>query len=167
MFKDLTDKKFNRLKVIDISHEDNNRLYHWNCVCECGNEIIVKGSHLRSGHTKSCGCLRKEIQSERLKKSNYRHGLRFTNEYNIWSTMKARCSNINHNRYKNYGGRGIKVCDKWLNDFINFYKDMGKRPSKEYSIDRIDNDGNYEPNNCRWATWKQQANNRSNNLILK
>jgi hypothetical protein len=121
------------------------------CECECGNIKQIALGHLRKGITQSCGCFHKEL----LKK----HGYSYDSIYKIWSDMKRRCLNSNCKAYKNYGGRGIKVCDRWLESFNNFLEDMGERP-EGLSIDRINNDGNYEPSNCKWATNKEQINNR-------
>lgn len=130
--------------------------FYWLCVCECGNEKVTSYQNLRSGDTKSCGCL----QIKNGKEINRKHQKCFTPEYNSWASMKQRCTNKKHHAYKNYGGRGIIICERWLNNFENFYKDMGRKPGKVYSIDRINPDGDYEPNNCRWATPLQQRHNR-------
>lgn len=133
----------------------------WECRCRCGSERIVEGRHLTSGRSKSCGCYRNEVIS-RVRKS---HGLTETREYRIWCQMKGRCANPNIPEFANYGGRGITVCDRWLNSFEAFLTDMGNAPDG-YSIDRINVNGNYEPSNCRWATPKQQANNTRRNHII-
>lgn len=129
------------------------------CKCECGNEYIISVSNLFHGNTKSCGCLKK--RGTRLD-----HGRSHTTEHRVWSKMIDRCRNKNTPEYKNYGGRGIKVCDRWL-DFKNFLSDMGMRPSNEVSIDRIDNNGDYEPGNCRWATRAQQSVNKRTNVFFE
>jgi hypothetical protein len=116
---------------------------------------------MKTGQTKSCGCLARENLITR----ETTHGMSRTKEYRTWSHMKERCQNDRCKNYKDYGGRGITVCDEWSNSFEQFYKDMGSRPKKK-SIDRIDVNGNYEPDNCRWATMKTQQNNRTNNHML-
>lgn len=133
------------------------------CKCDCGNETKVTINHLKS-HTKSCGCLNNE---QRIK-THTTHGEGNKNktvEYICWGDMKRRCSSPKIKQWKDYGGRGIKVCDRWLNSYENFLQDMGRKPKQEYSLDRINNDGNYEPNNCRWATPSEQVNNRRKKML--
>ena len=127
--------------------------------CDCGNEKIVMSKELLNGHTKSCGCLQCEIASD----SNTTHGMTDTFEYNCWSDMIKRCKNSNSSTYHDYGGRGITICDRWRHSFENFYEDMGNRP-EGMTIDRRDNDGNYEPGNCRWATKEEQDYNKRSTL---
>lgn len=150
---DLTGQVFGRLTVIEKCSTRGNTQYL--CQCECGTERVVRLCSLISGCTKSCGCLAREMVSER----NTTHGMYGTPTYNSWNGMKDRCLNPNSNGYKDYGGRGITICDRWLESFENFYSDMGEKP-KGLSIERIDNDGNYEPLNCMWATQEQQIQNR-------
>lgn len=148
---DLTGQRFGRLLVIGLESRNKHRS-HWKCQCDCGNEKIAEMGQLHNGHTKSCGCLRKEL--------NTVHGKFNCSEYRSWQAMKSRCENKNTTRYVDYGGRGIKVCERWSKSFENFYIDMGNKPSKKHSIDRKNNDGNYEPDNCRWATIPEQQRNK-------
>jgi hypothetical protein len=148
----LRGRRFGRLTVVRFSHSDLST--RWICRCDCGTIIVASANHLIPGQVKSCGCLYRDTRVG----SPIRHGMSGTSEHRIWKTMRQRCENPRSSRFKDYGGRGIRVCARWRK-FENFFADMGRRPPGR-SIDRIDNDGNYEPKNCRWATAMQQRHNR-------
>jgi hypothetical protein len=150
---DLTGEKYGRLTPLKLLGRKNHHTF-WLCRCECGKEITAAANSLRTGNTKSCGC----FQRDKAAKISFKHGMCDSSEYGIWASMKRRCLNKKDEHYPSYGGRGIYICDRWLK-FENFYADMGPRP-KGRSIDRINNDGNYEPGNCRWATALEQVMNR-------
>lgn len=163
VFIDLTGQKFGRLTVIKLSNEKQKKTLLWECKCDCGGAKIVIGISLRIGRTQSCGCIAREV----LIKRNSSHGLSNTRIYEIWSGMLKRCNNPNSKAYKNYGGRGIMVCERWLN-FSNFYEDTKVGYSDDLSLDRFPNtNGNYEPTNFRWATTEQQANNKTVNHFIE
>lgn len=161
----LINKKYNKLAVIgELKEKDKFGNKLWICQCDCGNNAIVSTHNLVSGHKKSCGCLHKEVLSDK----NTKHGLWGTAIYQKWLDIKKRCYNPNSKDYKNYGGRNITICDNWLNDFSAFYEWAINNGYKEgLTIDRINNNGNYEPNNCRWVTRAEQNRNKRYNKRKK
>lgn len=145
--RDITGQKFGKWTVVSYAGRNDNSTT-WNCICECGTKSQVNGQNLRTGKTHSCGC------------AVTTHGASHTAEYRCWSSMIARCYNKNVRNYKDYGGRGISICDRWRHSFENFIADVGLKPTPGHSIDRIDVNGNYEPGNVRWATQKEQCLNQ-------
>jgi hypothetical protein len=150
----LKGKTFTDLYVVSLSKVENGYDY-WNTVCSCGNKGVKSGAHLRSGHTKSCGHLRRDVALT----VHTTHGMRSTSTYKTWASMLQRCLNKNDARYDDWGGRGISVCKRWVKSFEAFLSDMGIKPIGK-SLDRKNNDGNYSPSNCKWSTPKEQSQNR-------
>lgn len=151
----LAQRRFGRLLVL---RRNGTQCSHamWECLCDCGQLATVMRGALLSGNTRSCGCLKSELDKIKLRT----HGMTNTPEYNVWRTMIQRCTNPKNKDYRYYGGRGIRICQKWRKSFAAFLSDMGNRPFPKAEIDRKNNDGNYEPNNCRWVDDYIQANNR-------
>lgn len=162
----LEGQKFGRLLVLDYAYLKPKRGIYYNCLCDCGNIKQVSTNSLKKGETKSCGCYKHEIDTT-IKHGGAKIG-KLTSEYKTWIGIKTRCYNLNNEKYPIYGGRGIKVCDKWLGEegFINFLKDMGNKPSSNHSIDRINVNGNYCPENCKWSTRSEQQRNKTNTKFI-
>lgn len=158
-FQDLTGKQYDRLTVKSFSHRDSNGKAYWLCDCKCGETTTARSDQLKCGDKKSCGCLYAKKVHEGMGKT---HGMTGTPEHLAWMDMFQRCDNPNNARFKDYGGRGIRICEQWRGPtgFASFLTSMGRRPSSEYSLERVDNDGHYAPANCKWATWEEQYSNR-------
>jgi hypothetical protein len=166
-YKDLTGKRFGKLTVISFDREKTKRKAYWICKCECGNIKSVRSDSLQENKVLSCGCIKKEQDRINLT-ANHSHKMSKTRIYREWQGMKTRCYNKNNKRYNNYGGRGITVCDEWMNNFDNFFKwSLDNNYSDDLTIDRKNNDGNYEPSNCRWVNNKIQCNNRNSNIVIE
>ncbi len=157
---------FHRLTILEYAGSTAKKHSLWLCRCICGRQTTVSGPQLKSGHTKSCGCLQRDSVRQRETTHGQAGRTTKTAEYRIWANMLSRCRNVNNVGFKLwYGSRGISVCERWL-QFENFFADMGKRTSALHTLDRIDNDGNYCPENCRWALPEEQSNNRRNTLFV-
>lgn len=164
--KDISGKRFGRLIALSISHSKKTlnfrgtKLY-WNCVCDCGNTAIIAAPNLYRGDTRSCGC----YQKERAVSSNTTHGMSNSTEFDIWNSMKQRCTNPANRAFRDYGGRGIRVCSRWTASFAHFLEDVGPRP-KGMQLERMNNEKGYEPGNVRWATRIEQARNKRNTILV-
>lgn len=159
---DLTGSSFGEWVVLSYSHTDKRGSLSWVCRCSCGTISEVSGNNLKSGKTTSCGCMKARKTADR----STTHGMSKTRVYKIWAGMIQRCTNQNRAAYKYYGGRGISICDRWR-DFKNFFEDMGSPPSESHSLERVDNNGWYEPSNCKWATAEVQSRNNRNCKLNK
>lgn len=163
---DITGQRFGRLVVVKRYGTNHDKRATWLCQCDCGKTVVVAGKQLRRGYTKSCGCLSRDISTKTIVSYNYKHGGTHTKLFHVWCGMNSRCTNPNMINYKDYGARGIKVCDEWK-DFVKF-RDWAEANgySEELTIDRIDFNGNYEPSNCRWIPAKDQAANRRSSRLF-
>lgn len=159
---DLKGKRFGRLKVLSRAPNESGKNAKWHCLCDCGGLKVVLSYALHKGITSSCGCIKREQNRTMFT----RHGYSRSPEWNAWQGLKNRCYSPTYKGYKNYGGRGIKVCERWMDCFDNFLADMGKRPSINHSIERLDVNGDYSPSNCTWATIDVQSRNRRNNVLI-
>lgn len=158
VFKDEVGNRYERLLVVEYAGRSEGKAKHpkFRCICDCGNEVVVLGTNLRRNHSTSCGCMHKEKTSE----AKTTHGMRHTPTYKTWCSMKERCLNSSSTTYEGYGSVGISICQEWIDSFESFFKDMGERPEGT-TLDRIDVNGNYAPDNCRWADGSTQAYNKN------
>ncbi len=161
-FVDRTGQRIGNLVIQKLAKKDKYGHSHWECLCDCGNKKIAAWSSLCDGIPSSCGCQTSKVRSE----ARITHGRTNSSEYAIWRGIKRRCYNPKNEAFSDYGGRGITMCERWLTSFENFFEDMGERPHG-LSINRKNNDGNYEPENCEWATTKEQQNNRRSNRLIE
>lgn len=164
-FKDISNQRFGRLVALRAIRDEQRARFLWECQCDCGGTKLVLSNRLKSGEVRSCGCLRTEA-AKRAGAANVTHGMTNTKVFRIWVGMHSRCTNPKETGYENYGGRGIRVCDRWQS-FEAFLSDMGEPPSSRHQIDRERVNENYEPGNCRWATPKENCRNRRNNRIIE
>lgn len=157
--------KFGRLELIEITNERRSFRRVFRCRCDCGNTVDRREDHLVSGATQSCGCLMREFASQSMRTHGEGSRSKRSDELNIYNGMKARCLNPKHKNWDRYGGRGISICARWLENYENFLADMGRRPSDKHSLERDEVNGNYEPNNCRWATAVEQQRNKTSTVL--
>ena len=160
--EDLVGKKFGSLTVICQAGRDKHNKIHWMCKCDCGGSATPSSQALKSGNTKSCGC--RKVEATKALRTT--HAMSGSPEYRNWCAMKERCFSLNHKNYADYGGRGITVCERWRKSFEAFLSDMGPRPFPRATVERKDTNGNYEPDNCRWASQREQTRNKRNNALL-
>jgi len=156
---DLSNRRFGKLIVLSREPNDKKGNTKWKCICDCGETTIVAGQKLTGGRTRSCGCLRGGSNKASYDTSSP--------EYRTWQAMKRRCDNKKSEKWDRYGGRGVSVCSRWLDSFEAFLEDMGPKPSDSHSIERIDNDEGYYPDNCKWASTGEQSNNKSSNVYIE
>lgn len=165
-FSDLTGHRFHRLTVIQRNGVDRNRNVRWLCRCDCGNEITTRGFALTGGQTKSCGCYMRDVNARLIRDRSVTHDLSQSPEYKIYQAIIQRCTNPKNKSYKDYGGRGILLCDRWRQGFENFISDVGRRPTKSHLLDRRNNNGHYEPGNVHWTSRIRQGRNKRNNVLI-
>lgn len=165
-FKDMTGYEFNGCRVLCRESSNKRGLAMWKVQCHCGNTFVTSGSDIRNGKVNSCGCSHKEA-AKKMGLNNKTHGETYSRLYDIWRAMRYRCNNKEHKDYEHYGARGIEVCDEWMKSYDNFKEwALNNGYNETLTIDRIDVNGNYEPDNCRWATFKEQGRNRRNNKLF-